>query len=459
MDKQQKRRYLLAIYLLILATAVIFLLIGFKPGEDSWESVLLNVSTELLAVAVVFFLVDFLFSVDDWDLSERIRALLTHMQQTKPAAELFFQKTPDITEWIQTANQIDLCGATLTTTINRQFSNIRQRIFEGAHVRIIIMSPSSYNLRMAALRSEDEGNTIYYHRRLESALDEIGYLFKNLVEFQNNTKKSRGTLAVRLLSYPPSFGIMNFDSEKKPQTAFIEIYPHHRGYGAPPQFTLTAEQDPTWHQYFLDQFEAMWQSGMPWVEGLEEDQVNLKRLIIEHVRAADFFLPQHYLTKNIFTEAKTIYLSGYSLSRTIREYSNVLNQKLLEGATIRVMVVDPESEAVLQRMALESVAATQENWRSTIQVTETLLSAIANNPENMGLLEIGYLPFTPAFGMIFIDPGAENGVGVVEIYHHKSTDHNATFALSAAEDEQWFQFFYRQYELLWEFCRVKQITT
>lgn len=86
------------------------------------------------------------------------------------------------------------------------------------------------------------------------------------------------------------------------------------------------------------------------------------------------------------------------------------------------------------------------------------MSAIADNLENTGTIEIGYLPYTPAFGMILIDPETEDGVGIFEIYHHKSTERNATFTVSAVEDEQWYPFFQQQYELLWGCCRVKQKT-
>lgn len=45
---------------------------------------------------------------------------------------------------------------------------------------------------------------------------------------------------------------------------FVEIYPHHTGFGAPPIFSLTPQEDGEWFSYFVGQFEAMWQAATAW---------------------------------------------------------------------------------------------------------------------------------------------------------------------------------------------------
>ena len=128
MNSKQKRRYLLAVYLVIAITAITFMVIGFSEA-DSWKSIFLNLSTELLAIALEFFLVDFLFSIDDWNLSEKVQQLLTQIKAERPEAIKFFEATPRFDEYLANAEQIDLCGVTLTTTVGKNFSNIRQRLF------------------------------------------------------------------------------------------------------------------------------------------------------------------------------------------------------------------------------------------------------------------------------------------------------------------------------------------
>jgi hypothetical protein len=456
LDKKRKRLFLLAVYLIIVITSIALLLWGYDPEVDSPQGLAVNLATELFSVAFVFFLVDYIFTIGDWDLSERVTQLVDRLQQTAVSASIFFQMSPDLEPYIRQAQQIDLCGVTLSTTINKKFVSLRQQIMEGANVRILIIGETLPILTMAAQRSEDAGNTSYYRKRLATALDDIIYLQRNVTEASRNQEKtahSIGSLQIRVLSYAPSFSIISFDPDQKQGIAFVEIYPHHTGYNNTPQFQLTPEKDGEWYQYFTNQFEAMWQSATEWrpVEGSGESPINT--LLAERARTQDFFLPENYLSNDLFAQADEIYLSGYSLSRTVRQLTQVISNRLADGAQIKIVLVDPENGNLLQQMARESVAATADTWRSSIQATLALLNAIAHNPDNKGSLEIGLLPFTPSFGLKFIDPHTLTGLGFVELYHHKANSPNATFALKAEDDAQWYPFFREQFEELWNTCR------
>ena len=48
MNKRQKSRYLFAVYLVVAFIAIILVLIAFQRSSDTWQSFLLNLSTELL---------------------------------------------------------------------------------------------------------------------------------------------------------------------------------------------------------------------------------------------------------------------------------------------------------------------------------------------------------------------------------------------------------------------------
>jgi len=184
----------------------------------------------------------------------------------RPSAIAFFQKPPSLDYYIQSANQVDLCGVTLTSTLNKQFGNVRERLEAGAKIRILVVDPDSVALKMSAERSISPDDTDYYRVRLDATFREIAYLFKRLEEFkaiQGNSPKA-GNLYVRLLSYAPSFGIISFDTHQDNGIAFIEIYPHKFGHKSPPTFDLTPKRDGNWYTYFVDQFDEMWNAAKPW---------------------------------------------------------------------------------------------------------------------------------------------------------------------------------------------------
>ena len=199
------------------------------------------------------------------DLGKQLASLQRNLPD-RPSALSFFRKTPDLAPFIQQANQIDLCGVTLTNTLNRQFALLRERLDAGGSIRLLVIDPTSHAIEMSAQRSASPKDTEYYRRRLESALSDITYLIK----YNNDRRQIKGrnlksgNISLKLLSYAPSYGICSFDKKKNYGRVFIEIYPHKFGFKVPPTFELNLENDGEWYRYFVDQFEQMWEAASHW---------------------------------------------------------------------------------------------------------------------------------------------------------------------------------------------------
>lgn len=194
-------------------------------------------------------------------ISELKRCLPDH-----PSALSFFRKPPDLAPFIQQATQIDLCGVTLTSTINGQSAMLRKHLENGGSLRVLLIDPTSQAIEMSAQRSVSIKDTDYYSRRLESTLYDIAYL----IRYTNTAKPSRaqnaksGCISVKLMSYAPSFGMNIFDAKKKSGIIFVEIYPHKYGFRLSPIFQLTPGNDEDWYRYFVGQFEEMWKAASDW---------------------------------------------------------------------------------------------------------------------------------------------------------------------------------------------------
>lgn len=192
------------------------------------------------------------------------------------------------------------------------------------------------------------------------------------------------------------------------------------------------------------------------IEKLSEEGRDLAlRYLNRRVYASDFFLSDRRLTAKDLSSANTIYFVGMVLSRTTREFMYVLGQRLMAGATVRFVVLDFESEMVLQQAYLQSFNAPIEFWRDNLKTTETVIEAIAKTSNSKGAVEIGYLPYVPSFGITLIDPDQSHGVCFVELYQHRSAEPHPTFEVRATDDPYWYKFFQGQFDRLWESCRHK----
>ena len=464
MDRQRRSRYVLAVYLVVMSLAVILVLIGlFFTESPDWKSVWINLGTGLLGVVVLFFLVQRFFLADEWGLSDRIEQLVKRLELSeRPSARDFFVKAPSLDDYVRSATQIDMCGVTLTSTVNKQFGNLRERLAHGATIRLLIIDPNSLGLEMSAWRSEVPEDIEYYSKRLEATFKDITYLHKSWLgqEEAQLSGQKRDNFAVRLLSYAPSFSIYRFENDTGNRDIYVELYTHGTGYLSPPVFNLTPERDEVWYDYFAEQFNFMWQQATPWEPATSaDDAIQSGRLgQRKHVRAGDFFTSQSSLPNQLLSNASTICLSGFTLGRTTREYLRFLDERLRAGAAVRIMILEPKQE-LLEECAVRSSGITSaDHWRKRLDSTVSLVEAIGNSPDITGSLELGYLPYLPSYGFSMVDPDAPDGITVVELYHHRSAEDNPTFELRVVRDGEGYQFFRRQFDLMWASCRVEKLS-
>lgn len=180
--------------------------------------------------------------------------------------------------------------------------------------------------------------------------------------------------------------------------------------------------------------------------------IEVRENVLGRVRAEDFFVSERPKYGE-FESARTIGVIGATLSRTVIEHAGVFERRLKSGAAICCAIIDPKSGAVSQA-TLRSYGVTEDRfYESRIKPTVDLLQILSSLAGKTGSLELRLLPYVPSFGIIAIDPAEADGVIYVEIYRHKSLEDNPTFKLERERDQRWYDYFLRQYYVLWESAR------
>jgi hypothetical protein len=190
----------------------------------------------------------------------------------------------------------------------------------------------------------------------------------------------------------------------------------------------------------------------------EESRDLVLRRLSGKVYARDFLLSGREPLSEILSSANTIFLAGITLTRTTREYMDVLRRRLAAGAHVRLILIDPTVNSVMEEMALRSMGeTTPDYWRTRMGTVVEVIRVIGSIPDKKGKLELGYLPYIPSFGHVIVDPDEPHGFAIIEMYHHRSAEPNPTFHLRASDDHLWYNFFRRQYDILWASCRIEEI--
>lgn len=271
MKSKQKWLYVLTNFLLdnitVLTTVIYASFLIYKKEVDKANITTDDLLTGVLAVlgllAISEIIERYRKLANIEKLSNQAVTLLESQFASRPSAIAFFEKMPTLDPLVQASTSIDLCGFTLTSTINKQFSNIRERLKEGANVRLLISEPDSLALQMASLRSEDPDEGVYFSKRLATTMQDIEYLNKTWMEYQPSGKSKKGILEVRLLPYAPSFSVLVFNGGQPQGKVIVELYAH-KTFMETAVFTLSSQKDGDWYEYFISQFEVMWKDAKKW---------------------------------------------------------------------------------------------------------------------------------------------------------------------------------------------------
>ncbi|MGI5282863.1 hypothetical protein ACQEVF_05980 [Nonomuraea polychroma] len=143
--------------------------------------------------------------------------------------------------------------------------------------------------------------------------------------------------------------------------------------------------------------------------------------------------------------ASDIRFAGVTLSRTVRAHVEQLRKSLARGASVRVLLIDPTG-AVPQEAARRGAIPDQSDvFEHRVKSTIYLLRDLEG-------VEVRFLPFVPAFGLVLLDAD-DDGVIHVELGTHSSAGRDPVFTLTPRRDHFWFEHFKAEFDRMWEVGR------
>ncbi|GGO66036.1 DUF5919 domain-containing protein [Nonomuraea cavernae] len=198
------------------------------------------------------------------------------------------------------------------------------------------------------------------------------------------------------------------------------------------------------------------------VAELESRIMRLNELVEKRIAgevAADAFLAttRQGLEQRI-VRADDIRIAGVTLNRTIRNHVGELENRLRRGASIKVLLIDPDGTAPLEAARRSTIPDRPEVFEHRIKSTIDLLRHLAGTPDVPGRIEVRFMSFVPAFGLVLIDVDSDDGIIDVELGTHRSPGPDPVFTLRARHDHRWYQHFHAEFERMWQVSRPASAT-
>lgn len=187
----------------------------------------------------------------------------------------------------------------------------------------------------------------------------------------------------------------------------------------------------------------------------KESLEKLSTKVTQTQSADGFFWKAKRSIESEISQAKYIGISGAVLSRTLRDYTENLEERLSVGAEVRIILMDPASTAPTQAMLRSRGVRNPQFYIDMLHPTIERVGILAKASDKT---ELGLLPYKPALGMVLIDPDKSYGRIIVEMYPHHSSAFAPTFELLPDRDPHWYGYFRDQFESLWDVCGSRRFS-
>lgn len=146
--------------------------------------------------------------------------------------------------------------------------------------------------------------------------------------------------------------------------------------------------------------------------------------------------------------AKEIWLFGTSLEAMVAYHSGVFVKKLKESASLRFLLMDPQSPSVDARAHGLFSASKPEILRGDIERTIARIRQMKHACGSCSV-SVRLTSFVPSHALVLIDPNSREGIIIVELYPYLVTSSDRPHFELTRADTKWYGFFLDQYESVW----------
>ena len=328
------------------------------------------------------------------------------------------------------ASNILLIGMSLGRTVRGGW--LRQILRSGGKIRVLVLDPTNELLVRAASEHKLHSlTTARLTQRIQTTLDE-------LAEVED---AADGNVEVRVASFIPHIGIDAYDINAPEGIIVVQHYEHKPVGESAPIFTLKPT-DGAWYKHFAAEAERMWEDGTPWPLSPTEALRRSARLPFE-----EEFGPQLELTMG---KARELLITGFTRNGLINSKYNKVEDWLKNGCHIRILLVEPSSEAVVAAAGRYYAERSPDTARERIRQSLRLLAELKRSTS--GDLSVRLTPHPLAMGVIAVDGNpdtrSEASALFVEYYLYRAPGVEPKFVLQPADD-RWFDSLYQEAEALW----------
>lgn len=401
-------------------TALVFTVLGVTGISDA--KVLSSVILALLAFLALS------------QIRSRRHLLDIAKAQRSDPFSLFRASFPDeLVSLRATASSLTLMGVSMARTVQGgSRTELRQMLASGGTMRVLLVDPGNEELLRAASSQRPHASTPErLRKRIEATLDE-------LTELRASTN---GEVEIRVASFLPAMGINILNGDTQRGLIVVQHQEHRAPGEAAPIIQLRAT-DGYWYRHFLAEADRMWEDGSPWPPvGAQVLARSARPRFQDDFGAA---------ANEWATKSSDLLITGVARNTLVNSHYTQIESLLANGCRIRVVLVDPASEAIMAAANRYYVEVPPDTVRERVGQTLRFLAQLKRSTG--GDISVKLTSHPLAMGLIAVNTASSTrsdaSALLIEYYSYQARG-EAKFVLQPS-DSHWFEYFLQEAESLWE---------
>jgi len=245
--KEIRRGENLDFYLMILLASIVAVLNLLQ------HEVVSAVTLAILSLLAYSFLTARRSMADIKEALDQLASTVRILQQRGHISDLLRRAYPDFTEHFRTAERVSIGGSTLMSTVQRYSAEFKQLLQSGGSLRVLVSEPVPEVLAMQVFRSSSIKDPALMTSHIQANIA----MMKSLADKVPHPE----LLEIRVMPYLASYSLAILEDKNGASKIYVKLLPFQRPEPESPTFEVDSHHDPEWSEFFLDQFDRMWESS------------------------------------------------------------------------------------------------------------------------------------------------------------------------------------------------------
>jgi hypothetical protein len=162
---------------------------------------------------------------------------------------------PPLETRLQSAKEISIIGGSLFRLASEYLGYFEEKAQNGCAFKFLLLEPESEAARLVAEYVVYElGDNNTYNNQIKTSLFNL----------QRLKQRYSDLIEIRTYKFVPPLSLLIVDPKKEHGSIQVELYTHAVPTRDRAEFTLQASHEPYWYNFFLRQFEQMWNRANPY---------------------------------------------------------------------------------------------------------------------------------------------------------------------------------------------------